>query len=173
MAGKPHREHAKKAIQLVIQNESYARVQPLRKAAADVSPSFSQLFEGIVFLSEHIYIQEPDNGFLMQLLELKTALVVQELHVEGKRQSRRIHVTIDERACSFLDMVVRRYHTCFMSRSEFADLLLLNIGVGCTDQEAVQYYANRLREVRRLHPIRIKGARQAYEPEDYSPARLL
>ena len=159
MTGIPHREHAKIAIQLVIQNESYARVQPLQKAAADIIPSFSQLFEGIVFLSEHMYIQEPDNGFLEQLLELKTALLIHDINTGVKRQRTRVHVTIDERACTYLDMIVRKYRACFTSRNDFADLLLLNIGLDCTDRESVQYYANRLREIRRLHPIRVKSVR--------------
>ena len=159
MAGRPHREHAKKAVQFVIQNKSYALVQPLRRAAADVSPSFSQLFEGIVFLSEHIYIQEPDNGFLMRLLELRTDLIIQDINAAGKRRVRRIHVTIDESACNYLDMLVSRYRTCFRSRNELADLMLLSVGMDCTDSEAIHYYANRLREIRRLHPIRVKSAR--------------
>lgn len=159
MAGKPHREHAKRAIQLAVQNESYVHVQPLRKAAVDVCPSFSQLFEGIVFLSEQMYIQEPDNGFLLQLLELKTACIIRDINARDNRQLKRVHVTIDERACNYLDMIAHRYHVCFRSRNEFADLLLLNIGMGCTDHDAVQYYANRLREIRRQNPIRTKEAR--------------
>lgn len=159
MTGIPHREHAKIAIQLIIQNESYTRIQPLQKATADIIPSFSQLFEGIVFLAEHMYIQEPDNGFLVQLLELKTALLIRDINAGVKRRLKRIHVTIDERACRYLDMIVCKYHICFTSRNDFADLLLLNIGLDCTDHEAVQYYANRLREIRRLHPIRVKNTR--------------
>ena len=154
MAGRPHREYAKISIQLIIQNKSYALVQPLQEASADVSPSFSQLFEGIVFLSEHMYIQEPDNGFLVQLLELKQSLLIRDIKSGYKRQLRKVHVTIDKSACDYLDMTVRRYHSCFRSRNDLADILLLNIGTNCTNLETLQYYANRLREIRRLHPIR-------------------
>lgn len=159
MTGRPHRECAKKAIQLNIRNESYALVQPLQEASADVSPSFSQLFEGIVFLSEHMYIQEPDDGFLMRLLELKKSLLIRDIKSGRKRQVRKVHVTIDKSACNYLDMTVRRYHLCFRNRNDLADILLLNIGTNCTNHETLQYYANRLREIRRLHPIREMAAR--------------
>ena len=106
-----------------------------------------------------MYIQEPDNGFLVQLLELKQSLLIRDIKFGYKRQLRKVHVTIDKSACDYLDMTVRRYHSCFRSRNDLADILLLNIGADCINREALEYYANRLREIRRLHPIREMAVR--------------
>lgn len=153
VTGRPRRTHTKIAVQLRISKESYLSVQKLIDTQVKGLASFSGLFETIVFLSEHMYIEEPDNGFVASLVTLKTKRLLEQLKLSERIVFRGVHVTIDRGAYEFIGMLKSRYGECFSSRSDVADLLLLNIGRSCSTSHEVRYYSRRLNEVLLLHPF--------------------
>lgn len=154
MTGKPRRERAKTTMQALVSHEAYRAVQPLLLTCNSQIKSFSSLFETIVFLSEHMYIAEPNNGFISELVQLKAQRSIDQLKAPGKQDWKRIHVTIDNDAYNFIGMLKTRYGMVFSSRSEIADLLLQNIGRNCITPSDLEYYCRRLNEVLYLHPVR-------------------
>lgn len=154
MAGRPRRERAKITMQAVVSRDAYRAVQPLLLSSNSQIKSFSSLFETIVFLSEHMYIVEPDDGFISGLIDLKAKRLIKQLGNPYLIEHRRIHVTVDNEAFDFICMLKMRYPKLFSSRSDVADLLLLNIGRNCTSPTDLDYYCRRLNEVLSLHPLR-------------------
>lgn len=154
MVGKPQREHAKITMQATVSDEAYSGVQPLLLTDEPCIKSYSSLFETIILLSEHMYNVEPNNSFISNLVRLKAQRQIEQLEDPSNAKPRRIHVTIDSRAYNFIDMLKKRYGTIFSSRSEIADLLLLNIGRNCNTANDFNYYLKRLKEVLLLYPLR-------------------
>lgn len=156
MTGKPQRGAAKKPVQIRIDESVYASVLPLLKSGRARFSSLSQLFEAIIFLSEHIYIEEPDDGFIIQIAELKLNRIIDQIKDHAQRDKRPVHVTLDVRALSFVDMLVMRYRSIFRNRSETLELLLCNIGTVCDSPAGTSYFGNRLADVLELHPTQRK-----------------
>ena len=154
MAGKPRRKRPKVDLQVFVEERDYSAVLPLIDCSQCKFTSFSQLLETIIFLSQHMYIEEPDDSFVAKLFELKSARALACLKNKMNSNLRRVHATIDRDALRFIDMLVSRYRMLFSSRSEVVGLLLGNIGKECTSLEDIHYYCNRLLEVLLLHPYR-------------------
>lgn len=159
MTGKPQREVAKKPVQIRIDESVYASVLPLLKSGRARFSSLSQLFETIVFLSEHIYIEEPDDGFIIQIAELKLDRIIDQIRGRAQRDKRPLHIVLDVRALSFVDMLIERYRLIFRNRSETFELLLYNIGTACDSPADASYFGNRLADVLELHPMQ-RGRRE-------------
>lgn len=154
MTGKPQREMPKETIRVAVGEDVYASVLPLLKNDTLTFASVSQLVETIVFLSEHIYVAEVDDSFVIGLVKLRANRTIAQSRDPRLTASRYIHVTLDVGAVEFLDLLVRKYHTLFRNRSDVMELLLLNIGQECDTPSGIRYYANRLAEVLSLHPTR-------------------
>jgi hypothetical protein len=152
MTGKPRRTSAKRDVHIAIHNDIFKSVQPLLKEQDSGIESFSNLVETIIFLSFHMYTEEPDNGFIARLAKLKTSNALRYIEHRSSDTIHHVHMTLDIEAIAFLDMLVARYGILFESRSAALDLLLCNIGNGCTTPDEIHYYSNRLNEVLRLHP---------------------
>lgn len=157
MAGKPQREVAKRPIQIQVDEGVYASVLPLLKSGRARFSSLSQLFETIVFLSERIYIEEPDDGFIVHIAELKLSRIVRRIRCRAQGDKRPVHITLDVHALSFVDMLVKKYRSIFRNRSEALELLLCNIGEACDSPADASYFGNRLADILELHPT--KGRR--------------
>ena len=71
MTGRPQREEPKETIRLTIGKDVYASMLPLLKNDTVTFASMSQLVETIIFLSEHIYIAEPDDSFVIGLAGIR------------------------------------------------------------------------------------------------------
>lgn len=153
MTGRPQREKPKKTIRAAVSEDVYASVLPLLKNDTMNFASVSQLVETIIFLSEHIYIAEPDNGFVIGLARLRANRVIAQIKDPKLTASRYIHVTLDVDAVEFLDLLVRKYNMLFKNRSDVVELLLLNVGEECGTPDGIRYFANRLAEVLSLHPL--------------------
>lgn len=157
MTGKPQRELPKETIRLAITKRVWFSLRPLLKSDAAEFASMSQLVETIVFLSEHIYAVEPDNGFVLSLARLHADQVIAQIKDPDLFDSRYMHVSMDVHAIEFIDMLVDKYPMLFRRRSDVMELLLWNVGSECDDPNGVRYYANRLAEVQTLHPTRADG----------------
>lgn len=153
MTGKPQRERPKETIRVAVGEDVYASVLPLLKNDTLTFASVSQLVETIVFLSEHIYVAEADDSFVIELVKLRANRTIAQIRDPRLTESRYIHVTLDVDAVRFLDLLVQKYPTLFRNRSDVMELLLLNVGRGCDGPNGVRYYANRLAEVLSLHPV--------------------
>ena len=153
MTGRPQREKPKETIRAAVSEDVYASVLPLLKNDTMNFASVSQLVETIIFLSEHIYIAEPVNGFVIGLARLRTNRVIAQIKDPKLTASRYVHVTLDVDAVEFLDLLVRKYNMLFKNRSDVVELLLLNIGEECGTPDGIRYFANRLAEVLSLHPL--------------------
>lgn len=68
MTGRPQREKPKETIRAAVSEDIYASVLPLLKNDTLTFASVSQLVETIIFLSEHIYVAEPDDSFVIGLV---------------------------------------------------------------------------------------------------------
>lgn len=154
MTGRPQRDLPKETIRLVISKRTWFSLRPLLKSDAVEFSSMSQLVETIVFLSEHIYAVEPDNGFVLSLARLHADQVIAQIKDPSLYDSRYMHVSMDVHAIEFVDMLVERYPMLFRRRSDVMELLLWSVGRECDDPNGVRYYANRLAEVQSLHPTR-------------------
>ena len=153
MSGRPQREEPKETIRAAVSEDTYASILPLLKNDTMAFASVSQLVETIIFLSEHIYVAEPDDGFVIGLAKLQASRVVAQIKDPSLMASRYIHVTLDVSAVDFLDLLVRKYSMLFRRRSDVIELLLLNVGEECATASGTRYYANRLAEVLSLHPM--------------------
>lgn len=153
MTGRPQREKPKETIRAAVSEDIYASVLPLLKNDTLTFASVSQLVETIIFLSEHIYVAEPDDSFVIGLVRLRADRVIDQIWNPQLMASRYIHVTLDVDAVGFLDLLVRKYPMLFRNRSEVIELLLLNIGEECGTSNGTRYYASRLAEVLSLHPV--------------------
>lgn len=153
MSGRPQREEPKETIRAAVSEDVFASVLPLLKNDTMTFASVSQLVETIIFLSEHVYIAEPDDSFVVGLAKLRANRIVAQVKDPDLMASRYIHVTLDVSAVGFLDLLVRKYSMLFKSRSDVIELLLLNVGKECGTASGIRYYANRLAEVLSLHPV--------------------
>ena len=153
MTGRPQREEPKETVRIAVSEDVYASVLPLLKNDTIAFASVSQLVETIIFLSEHIYVAEPDDSFVIGLAKLRANRTIAQIKNPALTASRYIHVTLDVSAVEFLDLLVRKYHMLFRNRSDVVELLLLNIGEECATPDGIRYYANRLAEVLSLHPV--------------------
>lgn len=153
MTGRPQRESPKQTCRLAIGEDVHGSILPLLKSDEVEFASLSQLVETILFLSEHIYVAEPDDAFVIGLAKQKSQRVIAQIEDPSLCAFRHIHVTLDEKAIAFMDLLVRKYPMLFRTRSDVAELLLLNIGSACTGPSEVRYYANRLAEVLSMHPV--------------------
>lgn len=154
MSGRPQREMPKVTVRVAVGEDVRLSVRPLLKADGVTFASFSQLVETIIFLSQHIYAAEPDNGFAIELAKLRAQRTIAQIKDPELNRERFLHVTLDVDAVAFIDMLVSRYHMLFKNRSEAVELMLLNVGSACDTPKGIRYYANRLSEVLSLHPSR-------------------
>lgn len=161
MTGRPQRESPKQTCRLCIGEDVFQALGPLIKTSEHEFSSLSQLVETIIFLSEHIYIAEPDDSFAIGLAELKSRRVVAQIEDRALMESRFIHVTLDEKAIGFLDLLIEKYPMLFKTRSECAELLFLDILQSCTTPKELRYMINRLVDVLGLHPTHAASTRQA------------
>lgn len=159
MTGRPQRESPKQTCRLSIGEDTYRSILPLLKTERCSFASLSQLVETIVFLSEHICAAEPDRAFAIKLAKLKSKRIIEQIENPELLASRFIHVTLDEQAIAFIDLLVERYPMLFRTRSDAVELLLLNIGGSCVTSKDVLYFANRLADVLSLHPTRSASER--------------
>lgn len=157
MTGRPQRELPKEIIRLTIFENVYWSLRSLYKNDSVKFTSMSQLVETIIFLSEHIYAIEPENGFILGLAKLRANQVVEQIKDPELHRSRFLHVSIDAQAIAFVDMLVSKYPMLFKNRSDVVDLLLWNVGRECDTEKGIRYYANRLSDVLLLHPTRKKS----------------
>lgn len=153
MTGRPQRENPKQTCRLAIGEDVYRGIRPLLKTSELTFASLSQLVETILFLSEHIYVAEAENALALSLARQKAERTIEQIENPELCDFRYIHVTLDEKAIAFMDTLVRAYPMLFKTRSDVAELLLLNIGNACTGPNEIRYYANRLAEVLRMHPV--------------------
>lgn len=154
MTGRPQREMPKETVRVAVGDDVYASILPLLNNDKHPFASVSQLVETIIFLSQHIYAAEPDNGFAIDLAKLKSKHVIAQIRDPELARERFLHVTLDVDAVKFIDLLVGKYHMLFRNRSEAVELMLLNVGKSCNTPKGVRYYANRLNEVLGLHPSR-------------------
>lgn len=77
MTGRPQREEPKETIRLTIGKDVYASMLPLLKNDTVTFASMSQLVETIIFLSEHIYIAEPDDSFVIGLAGIRADRIIE------------------------------------------------------------------------------------------------
>lgn len=152
MTGRPQREVPKETVRADITEDTYVSVLPLLRNDIVSFASVSQLVETIVFLSEHIYVAEPDDSFVVNLAKLKARRTIEQIRNPDLMKSRFIHVTLDVDAIGFLDLLVRKYPMLFRRRSDVLELLLLNVGSECDSPKGMRYYANRLSDVLLMHP---------------------
>lgn len=152
MTGRPQRESPKQTSRLCICEDTYQAIKPLMKTSVHEFASLSQLIETIIFLSEHIYIAESEDEFAIGIAKLRLRRTVNQIKDRALLATRFIHVTLDEKAIAFLDLLVEKYPMLFRTRSDAVELLLLDIASACTTEKAVRYYANRLLDVLEMHP---------------------
>lgn len=160
MTGRPQREKPKETIRAVIGNDVYISLLPILRNKTKRFYSMSQLVETIVFLSEHVYIVEPDDGFVIGLAKLRHERILAQIGDPYLTRQKCMHVTLDERAVDFLDLLVSKYHMLFKNRSEALELVLYNVSNACRTQKELDYYVDRLIEVMRQHPARRQQAGQ-------------
>lgn len=161
MVGRPQRDQPKENLRLIISERVYASMRPLYRNGVVSFGSRSRLVETIVFLSEHIYAVEPDNGFVLDLARLHADQVIEQIKNPELFDSCCLHVSLDRQAVAFIDMLVAKYPMLFSSRSEVVELLLWNIGRECNTEKGVRYYVNRLEEVMAMHPTRVDRRKKA------------
>ena len=154
MTGRPLREKPKETVRVAVSQDVRTSILPLLKNELVDFASFSELVETIMFLSEHIYTIEPDNSFVIKLEKIRHKRVLAQIKDHELMRSRFIHVTLDVQAVGFLDLLVRKYPMLFRNRSDVMELLLANVGSECAATKGVRYYANRLAEVKGMHPTR-------------------
>lgn len=152
MTGRPQREQPKQTCRLAVGEDVLRSIKPLLKTDGVEFASLSQLVETILFLSEHIYVAEPDDAFVIGLARQKSDRVIAQIEDPALCAFKYIHVTLDEKAIAFMDLLIRKYPMLFRTRSDAAELLLLNVGNACSGPNETRYYANRLAEVLRMHP---------------------
>ena len=156
MTGRPQREEPKETIRLTIGKDVYASMLPLLKNDTVTFASMSQLVETMIFLSEHIYIAEPDDSFVIGLAGIRADRIIEQIGDPALTTTRHVHVSLDVQAIGFLDLLVRKYHMLFKNRSDVVELLLLNIAGECGTPSGIRYYASRLAEVLDLHPVQVR-----------------
>ncbi len=156
MTGKPQRDTPKENIRVLIDEDVYEGILPLLNNDRMVFASMSQLVETILFLSEHIYAEEPDDGFAVELAKIKARRAIAQIEAFGEAGTRHLHLTLDARAVSFLNMLARTYRMLFRNRRDALEVLLLNIGMLCKTPQGIRYCANRLYDVLDLHPTQTK-----------------
>lgn len=161
MTGRPQRENPKQTCRLCVSDDVYREIAALQKTSEHQFASFSQLVETIIFLSEHIYIAESDDAFAIGLVKLKARRIIEQIEDPALGASRYIHVTLDEKAIAFLDLLIERYPMLFRTRSDAAELLLLNIADACATPKEVRYYVNRLVDVLSMHPTHASSAQKS------------
>lgn len=152
MTGRPQRNNPKQTCRLSVCDDVCQAIVPLQRTKEHQFASFSQLVETIIFLSEHIYITEADNAFAIGLAKLKARRIIEQIEDPALMASHYIHVTLDEQAIAFLDLLIEKYPMIFRTRSDVAELLLLNIADACTTPKEIRYYVNRLTDVLSMHP---------------------
>lgn len=160
MTGRPQRELPKETIRLSLNEHVQASLRPLMKNEIVWFASLSQLIETILFLSEHIYIVEPDDGFVLSLARVRADQLIAQVKNPELYGSHFVHVTLDAQTIRFVDMLIGKYPMLFKRRSDTIELLLWNIGRECSTPKDVKYYASRLAEVLTMHPTRIDRRRK-------------
>lgn len=160
MTGRPQREKPKQTCRLAIGKDVYASILPLYRTKEHEFSSLSQLVETIIFLSEHIYIAEPDNSYVIGLAKLQSKRIIEQIENPELLAFRYIHVTLDEQAIAFVDLLVEKYPMLVKTRSEAVELLLLSIGADSITPKEIRYYANRLADVLSMHPTRAGSAQK-------------
>lgn len=154
MSGTPHRTKAKKQVQARLSQDVYESIVGLLDDSGGLFTSFSQLVETIIFLSAHMYIEEPDNGYVKALAKLMSERTLDRIEKGHPDPEKHVHMTIDIEALGFIDMLVARYPMVANNRSVAINLILFNIGRTCNTKEDRRYYTNRLQDVLSLHPVR-------------------
>lgn len=152
MTGRPQRDNPKQTCRLCINEDVYRSTRELLKAAHPEFGSLSQLVETIIFLSEHIYITEPDNSFAVDLAKLQSRHVIEQIEGRTTTSTRYIHVSLDEKAIAFIDLLIEKYPMLSKTRSDVTELLLLNITKACRTEKELRYYVSRLSDVLSMHP---------------------
>lgn len=154
MAGKPQREKAKTAIQIVTDADVRSRLSPLLAGRRKGEASLSRLVETLLFLLESVYIEDSNEKFVRTYYGLKSRRL-REIAEAGREPSqKRVHVTIDRGACTFADLMTRRHPCLFRTRSELATILLYQAGLYCKNDTSLRYFTRRLEHASQTHPKR-------------------
>ena len=159
MTGRPARSHPKLPVQLHVDADALYLLPRLLGAPGQPPASLSQLFEDLVFLMESSYLEEPDEQFVRRAYEIAARRLLHIAASGHEPAAARLHLTIDEDACAFIDFIKSRHPVLFESRSSVATLIAFHAAQYCTDADHLRYLEHRIADIRHIHPDHQKKGR--------------
>lgn len=114
--------------------------------------SMSALVETIVFLAKATYTEQNGAHFLFELRTIKVTLLESLGNLKTLPNSRLVHLTVDDEAVEFIDMLASQYRIVCRNRSEALELILAYAGRYCGTPQHREHFLGRLETVLAQHP---------------------
>ncbi len=151
MAGKPQREQAKQRLQASVEEKAYETLAVLREADAGYR-SISQLVETLLLWERGIYMEAADERYLRRLQKIRAQRYLSLESLSEAPAQRRLHLTLDVRACEFVEFMLGKYPMLFRGRGEAVSLMIHYAGA-FVRKGRTEHLRKRLAQVRENYPV--------------------
>lgn len=151
MAGKPQREQAKQRFQASVEEQACATLDALRETDGSYR-STSQLVETLLLWERGIYMEASDERYLRHLQKIRAQRYLSLESLSRPSAHRRLHLTLDVRACEFVEFMVGKYPLLFRGRGEAVSLMIHYAGAFVRKGHK-EHLRTRLAQVRENYPV--------------------
>ncbi len=151
MAGKPQREQAKQKIQAPVEEKACETLAALREADGSYR-STSQLVETLVLWERGVYMEAADERYLRRLQKIRAQRYLALESLSHPPARRRLHLTLDTRACEFIEFMLGKYPLLFRGRGEAVSLMVHYAGAFLRTGRG-EHLRQRLAQVRENYPV--------------------
>ena len=150
MGRKPQRARVKRPVQVRTHANVRSRLSPLLRMGT--RGSLSQVVENMLFVMEVQYNTSGREQLMRSCYETRSQQLMDIARTGVEPEQELVHVTVDQEAIAFADLMVRRHRRLFVSRRDMGGLLLYRAGSYCKDEDLARYFVARLEQAARLHP---------------------
>ncbi len=151
MAGKPQREQAKQRFQAPVEEQACATLSALREADTSYR-STSQLVETLLLWERGVYMEAADGRYLRRLQKIRAQRYLALESLSSPPAQRRLHLTLDVRACEFVEFMLGKYPMLFHGRGEAVSLMIHYAGA-FVRKGRTEHLRKRLAQVRENYPV--------------------
>ena len=152
MSGKPVRDLPKMAVQVKTDAVVREWLAPLLDGTGcGTEPmSLSRLLECMLFISRSHYAGASEESTVKRICQAKRQRIAYIEQLGREPDQIMLHLSIDQHACEFADMLKRKFKLLLGSRSELATVLFYRAASFCTSPTRMSYLARRLDQVEAL-----------------------
>ncbi len=151
MAGKPQRDQAKQRLQAPIEEKACETLAALREADESYR-STSQLVETLLLWERGVYMEGADGRYLRRLQKIRAQRYLSLESLSQPPAQRRLHLTLDVRACEFVEFMLGKYPLLFRGRGEAVSLMIHYAGAFLRSGRE-DYLRKRLAQARENYPV--------------------